>query len=246
MRRYFLTGLVILLPITLTVWILVFLVNLLTKPFLGIIDYILSLHPTSAYLLTIPATEKIIHYSSQVLILFILFFLTCVLGMVARWFFFKGLLKLGDHILHRIPIVNKVYKTSKDIIRTIFASKTTSFKKVVMVPFPDDTTFAIGLLAGESPPRCKGAARSDLISVFIPTTPNPTSGYLLMFPREKCQFIDMRVEEAVKFIISCGVIHSGMTPEEELLMPPSVQKESDKKKKNGLSAPVRKRKEKSH
>ena len=215
MKKYFATGLVVLLPVVLTIAILIFLINLLTGPFIGIIDGIIADKPWAQSLYQYPGARHIIHYGTQILILIFLFFFTVFLGMIGRWFFFKSFLKIGDYILHKIPLVNKVYKTTQDIIKTVFSAKDRSFKEVVMVPFPTSRTFCIGLVSGEAPPKCKAAAKSDLISVFVPTTPNPTSGYLLMFPREDCIFVDIKVEEAIKFIISCGVIHHGTeaTPE---------------------------------
>ncbi len=220
MRKYFLTGLVIFLPAALTVAILVFLVNLLTKPFLGIIEWMIANQDWAQRLYASPAAERFLHYASQIAVLVFLFLFCVCLGMITRWFFFKSLIRFGDFLLHKIPFVNKVYKTSQDIIKTIFADRTKSFKTVVMVPFPLEGVYSVGLVSGDSPPKCKTAAKADLISVFVPTTPNPTSGYLIMFPREKCIFVDMKVEEAVKFIISCGVLHNGSLEDEVLPQEP--------------------------
>jgi len=210
MKKHFLTGLAILLPVVLTLIIIVFLVNLLTAPFVGLIHSTIDSSSSLKQLMSnVPGGIYVVHYAAQILIIVALFFFTVLLGLFARWFFFKTLIRIGDGILHRIPIVNKLYKTSQDIIKTIFTDKSRSFKQVVMVPFPDRHTYSLGLVSSESPPACKAAAKQDLISVFVATTPNPTSGYLLMYPREDCLFIDMRVEDAVKFIISCGVIHHG-------------------------------------
>ncbi|MGE3953721.1 MAG: DUF502 domain-containing protein [Parachlamydiales bacterium] len=215
MKKYFATGLVILLPVVLTITILIFLVNLLTGPFIGALESAISGSPWAQHLYQVPGAKTIIHYGAQILILVFFFFFTVFLGMLGRWFFFKWLLNLGDYLLHRIPLVNKVYKTTQDIIKTVFSAKDRSFKQVVMVPFPMAGTYCLGLVSGEAPPKCKASAKSDLISVFVATTPNPTSGFLMMYPREACIFVDVKVEEAVKFIISCGVIHHGThTPPE--------------------------------
>ena len=114
--------------------------------------------------------------------------------------------RLGDKILHRIPIINTVYKTTQDIINTLFVSDKDTFKQVVMVPFPRPDVFVLGLVARDSPQICSQTAGEDLVSVFVPTTPNPTTGFLLMFKRADLVPIDMRPEDAVKYIISCGVI----------------------------------------
>lgn len=209
MRKYFVTGLVILLPVVLTIVILFFLINLLTKPFIGWVESLFAAQPWAQSFLEYPGAQTAVHYIAQILVLVALFFFTVLLGMFGRWFLFKSAIRVGDVLLHKIPFVNKVYKTSQDIIRTVFADKSKAFKQVVMVPFPEKGVYSMGLVSGDAPPMCKAGAKVDLVSVFVPTTPNPTSGYLVMYPREECVFLDMKVEEAIKFVISCGVIHHG-------------------------------------
>ena len=111
-----------------------------------------------------------------------------------------------DFILHKIPLVSKVYKTSQEVIKTIFMSNTNSFKQVVMVSFPLNGAYCIGMISNSAPKQCSDAAGDEMVSVFVPTTPNPTSGYLLMYRKKDVVYLDMKVEDAVKFIISCGVI----------------------------------------
>ena len=207
MKKYFITGLVILLPLAVTIALIAFLVNFLTQPFIGFMTSLLkSTHITD--ILSIKS-EKIIFYGSEILILIGLFLFTLALGMIARWFFFKSLISISDRILHRIPVVNKVYKTSQEIIKTLFASDKNSFKQVVMVPFPKDGTYVLGLVSRESPKECSNAAGEVLISILIPTTPNPTTGYLVMYRKSDIIYLEMKPEDAIKYIVSCGVI----TPE---------------------------------
>ncbi|MBS0604077.1 MAG: DUF502 domain-containing protein [Verrucomicrobia bacterium] len=206
MKKHFITGLVILLPLVVTIAVVIFLVNFLTEPFMGVVSAILAKFNiiNKGFLFLSP--EKLIRYGSKVIILILLFLVTVALGMVARWFFVNTLFRLGDKILHRIPIVNTVYKTTQDIIKTLFVSDKNTFKQVVMVPFPRADVFVLGLIARESPTICSQAAGHDLISVFVPTTPNPTTGFLLMFKRSDLVIIDMKPEDAIKYIVSCGVI----------------------------------------
>jgi len=199
MKKYFITGLVILLPLTLTIFIVTFVVNFLTKPFMGFVVEILSktkihLHP------------HLLKYGSQILILIGLFICTVLLGIFARWFIFKALIKTSDKILHKIPLVNKVYKTTQDIVKTIFVTDKESFKQVVMAPFPHAGLYCIGFVTRKSPDTCCKAVNKDLISVFIPTTPNPTTGFLILYKKEDLIFLKMKTEDAVKYIVSCGVI----------------------------------------
>lgn len=206
MKKYFVTGLVILLPLVITIAVVIFLVNFLTKPFIGVVSAVLAkLHIINqGFLFLTP--EELLLYGSKLIILILIFLFTVFLGMVTRWFFIHAIFRLGDKILHRIPIVNTVYKTTQDIIKTLFVSDKNTFKQVVMVPFPRSDVFVLGLIARESPKVCSQAVGNELISVFVPTTPNPTTGFLLMFKRSDLILIDMKPEDAIKYIVSCGVI----------------------------------------
>jgi uncharacterized membrane protein len=206
MKRYFITGLVILLPLAVTIAVLVFLINFLTGPFVGLASSFLTrLHIINKGFLFL-SPEQLLHYGSQLVILIFLFFATVGLGVIARWFLVHSLLSIGDRILHKIPIVNTVYKTTQDIIKTLFVSDKNSFKQVVMVPFPRPGVYVLGLIARESPHACSSAAQTELVSVLVPTTPNPTTGFLLMFKREELIFVDIKPEDAIKYVVSCGVI----------------------------------------
>lgn len=206
MKKYFITGLVILLPLAVTTALVIFVVNFLTKPFIGFVSQFLSQTAIREIGFLFLTPEQVLLYGSKLIILIGLFVFTLLLGLIARWFFFKTLIKISDKILHKIPLVNKVYKTTQDIIQTLFASDKNSFKQVVMAPFPNAFTYCLGLVSRESPKTCTQAAHSDLISVFVPTTPNPTTGFLLMYKKEDLIFIDMKTEDAIKYIVSCGVI----------------------------------------
>lgn len=209
MKKYFITGLVILLPLAVTIAIVVFIVNFLTGPFIGLVSHFLTNYANiqSNFLFLKP--EQVIRYGSQILILICLFGFTLILGMIARWFFFKSVISLSDSLLHRIPIVNKVYKTTQEIIKTLFVTDKNSFKQVVLVPFPHSEAYMIGLVAKEAPRVCSKAVEKELISVLIPTTPNPTTGFLLMYDKNDIVYLDMKPEDAIRYIVSCGVI----TPE---------------------------------
>lgn len=206
MKKYFITGLAILLPLTVTVAIIIFLVNFLTKPFLGFVTkifYHTQLKDVSFLFLT---SEQVIYYISKILIIISILLITLLLGYVARWFFFKSLLSLSDRILHKIPIVNKVYKTTQDIIKTIFVTDKNSFKQVVLVPFPNENVYSIGLVSRAAPQACRDVKNPDMVTVFVPTAPNPTTGFLLIFNTKDLIYLDMKTEDAVKYVVSCGVI----------------------------------------
>jgi len=215
MKKYFITGLVILLPLAVTIAIVVFIVNFLTKPFVGVVVSFLKEFAllNKGFLFLSP--EQVVLYGSKFLILICLFLFTLLLGMIARWFFFKAFISLSDKILHRIPLINKVYKTTQEIIKTIFVTDKSSFKQVVMVPFPKEGTYVMGLVSRESPEICSEKVKAPMVSVLVPTTPNPTTGFLLMYKKEDLIYLDLKPEAAIKYIVSCGVI----TPEHPTQIP---------------------------
>lgn len=204
MKKYFLTGLVTLLPLAVTIWIIHFVVRFLTKPFMGIVTALLH-HLINGRSKTILSDGEI-RTISQILILIGLFLTIFILGFIARKYFFNQLLRLGDKILHKIPLVNKVYKTSKEIVKALFMSKENSFKQVVMIPFPYAGCYCLGLIARHAPRACSESQGEEMLSVFIPTTPNPTTGYLVISPKSELIYLDMKPQDAIKYIVSCGVI----------------------------------------
>ena len=116
-------------------------------------------------------------------------------------------MKLSDKIIHKLPIVSTVYRTTKDIIKSIFSPDVTSFKKVVLVPFPTENKYCLGLLSGSPPKSCQDSHDEELATVLLPTAPHPISGYLLIFKKKDIIEVDMSIEEAVKFTVSCGIVH---------------------------------------
>ena len=216
MKKYFITGLVILLPLAVTIALIVFIVNFLTKPFMGFfVNFLKDLNMLNKGFFFL-SPEHVVLYGSKLLILICLFLFTLLLGMIARWFFFRALLNLSDKLLHRIPLVNKVYKTTQEIIKTIFVTDKNSFKQVVIVPFPKEGTYVMGLVSRDSPKICSDKINAPLVSVLVPTTPNPTTGFLLMYKKEDLIYLDLKPEAAIKYIVSCGVI----TPESPYSMSP--------------------------
>lgn len=208
MKKSFITGLVILLPLSLTLAVVAFLFNFLTEPFLGISRALLGYSGLLNRGFLFLSADQLQTVVSQILIIISLFIFTVFLGFIARWFFFHYILRFWESLIHRIPIISTVYKTCQDVIKTIFTTNSNAFKQVVMVPFPNPGTKTIGLVTRESLPEADGVMGSDLLVVFVPTTPNPTSGFLTIVKREDVVFLDMSVEDAFKYVISCGVIMS--------------------------------------
>jgi uncharacterized membrane protein len=197
MKKYFLTGLVILLPIAITIAVIDYLIDFFTTPFV---------HFVSSFLKTLHLSELVTLILSKLLILVCLFLFILGLGMLTRWFVVRSIVNLGDRILHKIPVINTVYKTTKEIIRSIFTSDTNAFKQVVLVPFPRQNIWALGLISGDAPLACSTSLNTQLVSVLIPTTPSPISGFLLMYKPEELIYLDMKPEQAIKYIVSCGAL----------------------------------------
>ncbi len=199
MKRYFVTGLAILLPLAITIWIIDFIVDLLTEPFLGVSEQILAAIGLEEIPFLFLSPHQVITAISKVLILIALVSFIFGIGAIASRFFFKFFMHLGNTILHKIPVVRSVYKTSQELIQTIFSDDNKAFKQVVLVPFPNELSKSIGFLT-----------RDDIgggkVPVFIPTAPNPTSGYLIMYQPHQVVPIKMAVEDALRYIVSCGVL----------------------------------------
>lgn len=206
MKKYFVTGLVILLPTALTIAIVIFMFNLLTKPFLGIVKSIFEHYSLLESGFLFLSADQVQTYISQLIIITFLFFSTVLLGLIARLFFFYYLIRFWDYIIHRIPVINTIYKTCHDVINTLFSSNTKAFQQVVLVPFPNQKASSLGFVTCAKLPAITGLKDLDRVVVFVPTTPNPTSGFLVLYKKEDLVYLDMKVEEAFKFIISCGVI----------------------------------------
>ncbi len=194
------TGLVMLLPLALTLWIISSLIHWLTEPFVGIAERILSAVGLIGTPILFISAENVLLGLSQLLVLAALLSFIILIGAIGRHFFFRYLIRLSDAVLHKIPVISSVYKTSQELIQTLLTTDNRAFKQVVLVPFPNADCLSIGLVTREGP------AAPHLIPVFVPTTPNPTSGYLIMFDRSKVTPLDMTVEEAFRYIISCGVL----------------------------------------
>ncbi|MCB1119740.1 MAG: DUF502 domain-containing protein [Chlamydiia bacterium] len=203
MKKCLATGLAIILPAVLTFMILNFALNALTKPFMGVVSTLLARFDlfNNDQIFGIPhrIAAPVI---SKTLIVIVLFFGTVFIGLLARWVVVTYFVRLGDWLIHQIPLINQVYKATKEVVETIFSDTKPNFKKVVLVPFPYERTLCLGLIASD-PEDPK-----EDVSVFIPATPNPTMGFMILCKREKLIESPLSVEKALKVIISCGTIKS--------------------------------------
>lgn len=196
-RKYFISGLLVWLPIIITLFVIKFLVDLLSKSLLLLPhdvqpDVLLGRH--------IPGIG--------VIITLVVIFLT---GLFAANFIGRRLLELGDAIMSRIPLIRSVYNGVKQVTETLFKPGGTSFRKVLLVEYPLAGVWSLAFQTGEVGRDIQGSLEVEpMVSYFIPTTPNPTSGFLMMAPKSRVKELDMTVDQALKFIISLGVMQPGM------------------------------------
>ena len=185
-RNYFITGVVVLIPIAITIYLTLFLISISSK----ILPK--EINPNNYLPYEIPGLEILI---SLILITFI--------GWLSLSFIGKRLLTLFNNILKKIPILRTIYTAILQMTET-FTKSDSGKKNVVLVEYPRKGTWAVGFATKENKGEITKQAKRDLINVFVPTTPNPTSGFLLMFPKEEVIYLDLTFEEASKFIVSAG------------------------------------------
>jgi uncharacterized membrane protein len=186
LRNYFFTGAIVLVPIGFTLYLSKFLINLSTK----LVPT--GLNPNTYLPYSIPGVE----------ILLTLIFITIV-GGLSLSFLGKKFLQIIDDLFKRIPILRTIYSAIGQMTES-FTNQEGNKKSVVLVEYPRKGTWAVGFATKKNSGEIKDKTNKELVNVFVPTTPNPTSGFLLMFPKEDLIYLDMNFEEASKFIVSAG------------------------------------------
>jgi len=192
MKKYFITGLLVLVPLTITMWVI--------SSLIGMMDQSLLLLPTQwrpkAQLgLDIPGVGALL----TLLIIF-------VTGLIATNFFGKQLIFLWEALLARVPVVKSIYASVKQVSDTLFSDSGNAFRQAVLVQFPRQGCWTIAFVTGKPGGDVVNHLPGDYVSVFVPTTPNPTGGYFLMMARAEVLDLDMSVDQALKYIISMGVV----------------------------------------
>jgi uncharacterized membrane protein len=186
LRNNFIAGVVVLIPIGITIYLTLFIIKISSK----ILPK--ELNPNNYLPYDIPGVEIII---SIILITFI--------GWLSLSFIGKKLLEIFNNILKRIPILRTIYSAFEQML-DIFTKSEKNKKNVVLVEYPRKGSWAVGFATRENKSEISSKSKQNLINVFVPTTPNPTSGFLLMFPKEEVIYLDMSFEEASRFIVSAG------------------------------------------
>ena len=185
-RNYFITGVVVLIPIGITIYLTILIISVSSK----ILPK--EINPNHYLPYNIPGLEIIITL-----------FLITFIGWLSLSFIGKRLLNLFNTVLKRIPILRTIYSAILQMTET-FTKNDNKKKNVVLVEYPRKGTWAVGFATKENSGEITNKLNKKLINVFVPTTPNPTSGFLLMFPKEEVVYLDLTFEEASKFIVSAG------------------------------------------
>jgi len=186
LRNAFIAGIVVLVPIGFTLYLTLFLIKISSKLIPS------EINPNNYLPFSIPGLE----------ILLSVFFITIV-GGISLSFFGKKILNLINDLFKRIPILRTIYSAIGQMTES-FTNKSDNKKSVVLIEYPKKGSWAVGFATKENKGEISKKTNKELINVFVPTTPNPTSGFLLMFPKDEVIFLDMTFEEASKFIVSAG------------------------------------------
>jgi uncharacterized membrane protein len=196
MRGYLIAGVLIIAPITITAWLTITIVNFVDNR----VEKLIPAHynPETYLPFSLPGLGFLIAIVFLILV-----------GMLTANFMGRFFLKIGERILDRLPVVRSLYGATKQIFETVFANQSEAFREVVMVEYPRKGTWVIGFLTGRTKGEVQEKTSSDTVNIFVPTTPNPTSGFLLFVPEKDVTKMNMSVEEGIKLVVSAGII----TPE---------------------------------
>lgn len=193
LRGYFLAGVLVTAPIGITcylAWLFLVFVDDKVKPLLPA-----KYNPESYITFSIPGLGLIILLVGLTLI-----------GMTTAGFIGRTMVKIGEGIVNRMPILRGVYSASKQVIETVVGQNATSFREVVLVEFPRRDCWSIAFITGVAKGEIGDLADEEVVNVFVPTTPNPTSGYLIFVPRAEIIPLHMSVEDGIKFVVSMGIV----------------------------------------
>ena len=218
MKRYLIAGLLVWVPLGITIWVLHFLLTSL--------DQILLVLPEAAQ------PRRMFGFDIPGLGVVLAFVILLVTGVVAANFLGARLIGAWESVLGRIPFVKSIYSSVKQVSDTLLSSKGNAFRKALLVEFPREGSWTIAFMTGTPAASIAPYLPGEHISVYVPTTPNPTGGYFLMLPRSKVRELDMTVDEALKYIISMGVV----APRGSLVPPPAPPRVDTKP--GAVTAPV--------
>jgi uncharacterized membrane protein len=191
-KKYFITGLLIWIPLVITIWVL--------KTVVDVLDQSLHLLPSALH------TENWLGVHIPGLGALLTLVIVFITGIFATNFFGAQLVELWHEVLHRIPVVNSIYSSVKQISDTLFSSSGQAFRKALLVQWPAPGMWTIAFLTGTPGGGVAEHLPPDCLAVYVPTTPNPTGGYFVIVARKDVVELDMSVDQALKYVISMGVV----------------------------------------
>ena len=191
LRAWFLTGLLVTAPVLLTVYITWAAIELIDGQVASIL----------------PGFNQLVFANIPGAGLIIGLILITAIGAIAAGFLGRWIIKLGEAILNRMPVVRTIYGASKQILETVISTQSDAFRDAVLVEYPRRGLWVIGFVTGGTRGEVAEHIDIEMVNVFIPTTPNPTSGFLLFCPRDEIIYLEMSVEDAVKLVVSGGIVH---------------------------------------
>ncbi len=225
LRSSFLTGLVVIAPVGLTIWLIWTVVGWIDGFVLPLVpsawqpDSILNYWLGNARSVLGPTGQEIanpdwVNVNVRGLGVIFLLVFTVVIGWMAKGFLGRSFLRFAESLVERTPVVRSIYSGIKQIAETVFAQSDRSFEKACIIEYPRKGIWAIGFISTTAKGEVsrKAGNTGDLYSVFVPTTPNPTSGFLLFFPAEDVIELEMSVEDAAKLVISAGLVYPNEKP----------------------------------
>ncbi len=217
-RTNFFAGLLLVIPVVLTFWVLYFVISKLN---------LLLLEPImKIFQLWLPDRASV-EFFTKAAIFFILLALLTLIGFAARIILVRNIFGFGERILCKVPMISTIYKGLKEMSSAFLSDQKSVFKKVVLVQYPKNGVYAIGFVTSETRGEVQDKTKENVINVFVPTTPNPTSGMLVLVPQEDLILLDMSVADGMKMVISGGAV----TPKANY---GNTENRSDTFKKEGL------------
>lgn len=210
MKRYFVAGLLVWLPLAITIWVLSWLLGAFDGIFSALLTALEALLPESIAS-SLGQLRRIPFLSVLVLGGILL-----ATGMFATNIFGAWWVQQWDRLLHKIPIVKSIYSSVRQVSDTLFSSSGNAFREAVLVQYPRQGSWTIAFVTGKPGGEVAARLPGDYVSVYVPTTPNPTSGFFLMMRREDTIELEMSVDEALKYIVSMGVVTPDTRPRAQI------------------------------